>query len=114
MLDPVANTLDLRRAFDKVRAARVRKAIAATGVGLSDLGYFDNLLHHDPVIRKKKTNFMLRVFETAALLGVDAVFGFVGRNQQHSMDQNLLDFEQILIPLLKEAKAASDPFRWTV
>ena len=61
----------------------------ATGVGISDLGYFDNLLHHDPAIRKKKHDFMLRVFDAAALLGVDAVCGFVGRNQQRSMDQNL-------------------------
>ncbi len=37
MLDPVANTLDLRRPFDAARAARVRRAMQATGVGLSDL-----------------------------------------------------------------------------
>ena len=65
MLDPVANTLDLRKPFDKARAQRVEAAIAATGVGLSDLGYFDNLLHHDPAIRQKKHDFMLRVFDAA-------------------------------------------------
>ena len=54
---------------------------------------------------------MLRVFDTAALLGVDAVCGFVGRNQQHSMDQNLLDFEEVFIPLLKEAKARGLTYR---
>ena len=31
MLDPVANTLDLRKPFDKDRARRVRAALAATG-----------------------------------------------------------------------------------
>src|SRR6266704_4199094 len=35
MLDPVANTLDLRRPFDQGRARRVEAAIGATGVGLS-------------------------------------------------------------------------------
>src|SRR5262245_10282894 len=94
MLDPVANTLDLRRAFDKERARRVESALQSTGVGLSDLAYFDNLLHHDPATRKKKHEFLLRVFDAAALLGVDAVCGFVGRNQQHSMDENLVDFEE--------------------
>ena len=78
----------------------------ATGVGLSDIGYFDNLLHHDPAVRGKKHDFMLRVFDAAALLGVDAVCGFVGRNQQHSMDQNLIDFEEQFIPLLQAAKDA--------
>src|SRR6185436_14258096 len=92
MLDPVANTLDLRKPFDKSRARRVETAMQAAKIGLSDVAYFDNMLHHDPVLRKKKHDFMLRVFDTAAMLGVNAVCGFVGRNQQHSMDQNLIDF----------------------
>lgn len=111
MLDPVANTLDLRQPFDERRARRVRAAMDATGVGFSDIGYFDNMLHHDPDVRKKKRNYMLRVFDTAALLGVDAVCGFVGRNQQHSMDQNLQDFEDHIVPLLQEAKARGLSFR---
>src|SRR5499427_10128533 len=77
MLDPVANTLDLRAPFDKARAARVQKAMKATGVGLSDLGYFDNMLVDDPTARKHKHEFMLRVFDAAALLGAEAVCGFV-------------------------------------
>src|ERR1041384_2704923 len=36
MLDPVANTLDLRKPFDKMRAKRVAAAMKSTGVGLSD------------------------------------------------------------------------------
>ena len=52
------------------------------------------MLHDDPPLRQKKHDFMLRVFDAAVLLGVDAVCGFVGRNQQLSMDQNLVDFEE--------------------
>ena len=104
MLDPVANTLDLRQPFDAARAKRVSAAVKASGVGISDLAYFDNLLHHDPATRKTKHDFALRVFDAAAALGVDAVCGFVGRNQQRSMDENLVDFEQWFIPLLKAAK----------
>ncbi len=105
MLDPVANTLDLREPFNRARATRVLKAMSDHRIGLSDLGYFDNMLHHDAAVREKKRQFMLRVFDAAALLGVDAVCGFVGRNQSRSMDQNLLDFEEHFVPLLKEAKA---------
>src|ERR1051326_3511102 len=104
MLDPVANTLDLRKPFDKDRAKRVQSALQTHKIGLSDLGYFDNMLHHDSAVRGKKHEFMRRVFEAATLLGVNAVCGFVGRNQQHSMDENLVDFEQHFIPLLKDAK----------
>jgi sugar phosphate isomerase/epimerase len=104
MLDPVANTLDLRKPFDKARARRVEAAMKSTGVTLSDVGYFDNMLHEDRAVRQKKADFMLRAMDAAVLLGTDAVCGFVGRNQQHSMDQNLQDFEEAFVPLLKAAK----------
>jgi sugar phosphate isomerase/epimerase len=111
MLDPVANTLDLRKPFDRDRAKRVQAALKEYRVGISDIGYFDNMLHHDPAIRKKKHDFMMRVLDAAALLGVEAVCGFVGRNQQHSMDQNLDDFREWFVPLLKEVKARGLTYR---
>lgn len=111
LLDPVANTLDLRQPFDEKRANRVLRAVDEYKVGISEVGYFDNILHHDPALRAKKRDFMLRAFDAAALLGVNAICGFVGRNQQHSMDQNLLDFEEHFVPLLKEAKARELVFR---
>jgi sugar phosphate isomerase/epimerase len=111
MLDPVANTLDLRQRFDHARAQRVRAAMKSSGVGISDLGYFDNLLHHDAKTRQKKHDFLLRVFDAATLLGVNAVCGFVGRNQQRSMDENLIDFEQHFVPLLKAARERGLTYR---
>jgi len=111
MLDPVANTLDLRAPFTKDRAARIQSAIDASGVAIADIGYFDNMLHEDATIRAKKHDFMLRVFDAAALLGVPAICGFVGRNQRRSMDENLLDFEASFVPLLMEAKARGLEYR---
>ena len=111
MLDPVANTLDLRQPFDRSRARRVEQAVASTGTQISDLAYFDNLLHDDRAIRRRKHEFLLRVFDAAALLGLDGVCGFVGRNQQHSMEENLADFESQFVPLLKEAKARRLTYR---
>src|SRR5215813_13126923 len=111
LLDPVANTLDLREAFDNKRANRVLAALREHRVGLSDLAYFDNMLHEDAQLRKRKQEFMLRVFDAAALLGVDAVCGFVGRNQSLSMDQNLLDFAENFVPLLKAARERGLTYR---
>jgi sugar phosphate isomerase/epimerase len=102
MLDPVANTLDLRKPFDAARARRVR--VAAPGIEISDIAFFDNLLHHDSAVRKRKHAFLMKVFDAAAQLGVPAVCGFIGRNQRLSMDQNLIDFEAHFVPLLKAAK----------
>ena len=111
MLDPVANTLDLRSAFDGARAKRVHAALAASGIVLSDVAYFENLLHHDPAIRRKKHEFLRRVFDAASALGVGAVCGFVGRNQRLTMEQNLAEFESQFVPLLKEAKARGLTYR---
>ena len=45
------------------------------------------------------------------LLGVNAVCGFVGRNQQHSMDENLVDFEEVFVPILKAVKERGLTYR---
>jgi sugar phosphate isomerase/epimerase len=111
LLDPVANTLDLRKPFSKDRAKRVRASLAELKIGISDVGYFDNMLHHDPALRKKKHDFMLRSMDAAVELGAEAVCGFIGRNQKLNMDQNLIDFEENFIPLLKEAKARGLQYR---
>src|SRR5579863_10615727 len=67
LLDPVANTLDLRKPFTAARAKRVASAMRATGVGLSELGYFDNMLAADERARAVKHELMLRGFDAAVL-----------------------------------------------
>jgi len=111
MLDPVANTLDLRKPFDAQRAKRVQAALKSAGVALSDVAYFDNLLHHDVPVRKKKHDFLRRVFDAAQALGVGAVCGFVGRNNALTLEQNLAEFESVFVPLLKDAKARGLVYR---
>jgi sugar phosphate isomerase/epimerase len=111
MLDPVANTLDLREPFNESRAKRVEEAIKATGVTIADVAYFDDMLHEDRAIRAKKHEFMVKAMDTAVLLGLPAVCGFVGRDQSKSMDQNLIEFEESFVPLLKEAKARGLQYR---
>ena len=111
MLDPVANTLDLRQPFDRARADRVLAAVKDTGVGIADVGYFDNMLSADPKIREQKREFMLRVFDAAVLLGAPAVCGFVGKSQELTVEANLTLFEEAFIPLLQEAKARDLSYR---
>ncbi len=111
LLDPVANTLDLREPFTADRARRVHAACSDTGVAIADIAYFDNLLHHDPAIRQTKIDYMLNVMDAAVLLNVPAVCGFVGRDATKSIEENLDDFEQTFIPLLTEAKTRGVTFR---
>jgi len=111
MLDPVANTLDLREPFSEARAKRVLAAVADTGVEIADVAYFDNLLHEDPALRKDKIDFMVGAMDAAVLLGAPAVCGFVGRDQSKGMEENLIEFENSFVPMLKEAKARGLEYR---
>jgi len=111
MLDPVANTLDLRELFDSERANRVLAAVKQTGVEIADVAFFDNMLHGHSPTRKKKMDFMLRVFDAAVLLGCPAVCGFVGKNEGRTIEENLSDFEASFVPLLQEAKARGLTYR---
>lgn len=111
MLDPVANTLDLRDPFSAQRRDRIEAAISATGIEIADIGYFDNMLCANEDDRAKKHAFMRHVFDAAVSLNVKAVCGFVGRNFDLSMDQNLDLFEETFIPLLKDAHARGLEFR---
>ena len=111
MLDPVANTLDLREPFDDVRAKRVLAAVDDTGVAIADVAYFDDMLHEDPAIRRKKHDFMIRRWTPPCCSASAAVTGFVGRDQSKSMDQNLIEFENSFVPLLQEAKARGLQYR---
>jgi sugar phosphate isomerase/epimerase len=111
LLDPVANTLDLREPFTSARASRVRAAMRSSRVGLSDLAYFDNMLVADREARRHKHEFMLRVFDAAVLLETKAVCGFVGRHEELELEENLALFESEFIPLLREAKARGLTYR---
>src|SRR6266508_593934 len=111
LLDPVANTLDLRQPFDAARADRVLAAVRSSGVAIADIGYFDDMLHADHAIRRRKHEFEVRAMDAAVLLGVENVCGFVGRDQSRSMDQNLIEFEESFVPLLLQARERGLQYR---
>ena len=104
MLDPVADHLNVLKPFDAPRVKRVQSALKSAGVSLSDIGYFDNMIIGDAKVRKVKHDWMVKCMDAAAALGIKAVCGFVGRDANLDMDQNLEAFEALFVPLLKAAK----------
>jgi sugar phosphate isomerase/epimerase len=111
MLDPVADHLNVLKPFDKSRQKRIESALKSAGVTFSDIGYFDNMLVGDEKLRKTKHDWMVKLMDAAAALGVKAVCGFVGRNVELDMDQNLEAFEKQFVPLLKAAKERGLEYR---
>lgn len=111
MLDPVADHLNVLKPFDKNRVKRIESALKAKGVTFSDIGYFDNMLIGDAKKRKVKHDWMVKLMDAAVSLGIKAVCGFVGRDVELDMDQNLEAFEKLFVPLLKAAKERGLEYR---
>ncbi len=111
LLDPVADHLNVKNPLTPDRVNRIQGALKAAQMTFSDLGYFDNMLIGDLKARKIKHDWMIKIMDAAVALGVKAVCGFVGRNVDHDMDQNLEDFEQIFVPLLKAAQERGLEYR---
>ena len=91
-------------ALDKTKARETLKVLAGYGLQLSALAYYPNPLHPDPVHRETVIAHLKKVIEAAALLEVNIVGTFVGKDKNKTVPQNLDDYARIWPPIVKFAK----------
>ncbi|NLF19959.1 MAG: sugar phosphate isomerase/epimerase [Clostridiaceae bacterium] len=101
--DYAAADLDVKN-FTADDAAEVNKAFAEAGLKISSLAYYDNNLHHDPVQRAAINAHTYKVIDAAALLGVDMVGTFIGRNIDKSIADNMDEFEEVFTKIVGYAE----------
>lgn len=89
------NVVDL----DEAGARRIRKLAESAGIRISALGYYPNLLSPDAQEADRCLNHLKRVIRAAALLEVDRVNTFAGRDWKLSIDANWPRFLQVWRPL---------------
>jgi sugar phosphate isomerase/epimerase len=85
-------------------AEDVRALCARHGVELSALGYYPNPLDPDPAVAGAACAHLERVIDAAALLGLDTVNTFVGRDWTRSVDDNWPRFLKTWKPLIAYAE----------
>jgi sugar phosphate isomerase/epimerase len=91
--------------LDDARAESVRALVAETGVAISGLGYYPNLLSPDPAEAAVCAEHLGKVIRAAPRLGVRQVNTFIGRDWKKSVEHNWPRFLEVWRPLVALAEA---------
>jgi sugar phosphate isomerase/epimerase len=91
--------------LDEAKAKTIRKMLEEDyDLPISSLGYYPNALDPDPEHRETVIGHLKKVIEAAALLEVEVVGTFVGKDKNKTVPQNLDDFARIWPPIVNFAK----------
>ena len=90
--------------FSESDARQVRAVVEDAGVGISGLGYYPNPLVPDPDESTVYVEHIRNVVRAAALLGVDLVNTFVGRDPVRSVEDQWPRFLAVWRPLVAFAE----------
>lgn len=90
--------------FGKDDAMRVNELLASHGVQVSGLGYYPNALTSNHAEATAFIDHIRKVIDAAALLGVNQMNTFVGRDPVRSVDDNWERFLEVWSPLIQHAE----------
>jgi sugar phosphate isomerase/epimerase len=90
--------------LDKSKAKEIRKMLDGYNLTISALGYYPNPLHPEADHRETVIAHLKKVIEGAAMLEVQVVGTFIGKDKNKTVPQNLEDYAKIWPPIVKFAK----------
>jgi sugar phosphate isomerase/epimerase len=91
-------------ALDDFALARIQSQLASTGVVISGLGYYPNLLTPDDEESKAGASHLKQVMRAAQTLKLAVVSTFIGRDWTRSVDDNWPRFRAVWPDLIKFAE----------
>lgn len=86
------------------KPAEARKAIDASGVKCSGLGYYPNLLSADAAEAAIAREHLPKVIRAAAEMGIGQVHTFIGRDPKKSVEDNWPKMLEVWTPLVRLAE----------
>jgi sugar phosphate isomerase/epimerase len=89
--------------FTRSDAGRVLELCAAKGVAISALGYYPNALSADAAEARAAVAQIKRVIAASALLGVNQMNTFIGRDPKKSVEENWPAFLKTWRPIVQYA-----------
>jgi sugar phosphate isomerase/epimerase len=95
-------TIDVNK-FDSAKAKDVHAILDNYGLSISSLGYYPNPLHADSEHRQVVIDHLKEVIRAAALLEVEIVGTFIGRDKHKNTPENFESYAKIWPPIVKFA-----------
>lgn len=89
---------------DKDYAAYVKGVADFAGVEISSLGYYPNTMDPDLAKRKTYVDHIHALIDASAILGVNMVTTFLGRDPRKTVEENLELVKEVWPPILKHAE----------
>lgn len=89
--------------LDKTKAQAIRELLSATGLEISSLAYYPNILGAEGTQRAFLIDHLKKVVDAAVLLEVPIVGTFVGANQTKYASENLEEFARVWPPIVRYA-----------
>lgn len=90
--------------FDEAQAAEIKALVQASGVSISGLGYYPNPLDPDKEAAAAYVEHIKRVIRASALLGINQMNTFVGRDWKKSVEDNWPPFLETWKPIITYAE----------
>lgn len=84
--------------------AYIRDFCAKKGIAISSLAFYPNTMDGDLEKRAANIAHLKKVINMSALLGVNMVTTFIGRDQKKTVEENLELFKEIWPPIIKLAE----------
>jgi sugar phosphate isomerase/epimerase len=90
--------------LDESRANYINTYLKNKGIEISALGYYPNPL--DPDIEKRNffVSHLKKVIDASALIGINRINTFIGRDKNRSVDENFEVFSSVWKPIIKYAE----------
>ena len=81
--------------LDQDQAGEINDYLNLKGVEISGLGYYPNPLDPDPEKRRFYADHIMKVIDASAMLGVNRINTFIGRDKNRSVEENFEIFMQV-------------------
>ncbi len=90
--------------LDEEKAAQINKLCADKGVEISSLAYYPNPLDPDEEKRNAAIAHIYKLMDASALLGVNMITTFIGRDPKKNVDENMELVKEIWTPIIRYAE----------